>query len=65
MMVVTGAAYVSNKAGTQVSPFSLMCDDQAEDKLFMGLAYRFHALAVNAAVSFVSNRAIRWDGSQT
>ena len=51
---IEGAAYVSSKAGTQVSPFSLMCDDQAEDKLFMGLPCRFHALAVNAAVSFES-----------
>ena len=51
---IEGAANVSSKAGTQIASFPLMCNVQAEDKLFMGLPYRFHALAVNAALSFES-----------
>ena len=31
---IEGAAYVSRRAGTQVSSTSLMCDDQAEYSLY-------------------------------
>ena len=51
---IEGAAYVSRRAGTQVSSTSLMCDDQAEYKVSIDLPYRFHALVVNGAVSFES-----------
>ena len=64
MMVATfsrrieGAAYVSSKADIQVSRISIICDNQAEGKLFMGVAYRFHALKINAAVLFKSQREL-------
>ena len=49
---IEGAAYVSSKAGAYVFPVSLISDDQAENEIFLGLAYRFHASEVNAAILF-------------
>ena len=49
---IEAAAYVSSKAGTQISRISLICDDQAEGKLSISLTYPFHGWEVSAAVLF-------------